>query len=183
MIPNKKCCQCKTVKPVSEFHRNGSKKDGYRENCKLCRRVLYDANRENILAYNVSWNRKNRDRIKYHNEKRMASIEGRAKSLWTGAKDRAKVKNLIFTLPIERIIIALALGVCERTGIKFDFSPPENGKSNNKFAPSLDRIEPNKGYTIDNVRIVVWFYNCGKSEYSHDEFLDFCKTFIGQKCR
>lgn len=174
------CCQCKLVKPVSEFHRNRSKPDGLRENCKTCRREKYDKNRDKILSYNVEWNHKNKDRIKFHNRKRVSTVEGRARSLWLSAKERARTKNLTFDLPIERIILALKLGVCERTGISFVLTPHEEAGMNHRFAPSLDRIDRKLGYTVDNIAVVVWQYNIGKAIYSHEEFLEFCRMFVSK---
>lgn len=38
-IITKQCSKCKQSKPLSEFHRNRSKKDGYHNQCKICRSV------------------------------------------------------------------------------------------------------------------------------------------------
>ena len=36
-IISKRCCSCKQTKPISEFHKNRSKKDGFATGCKSCR--------------------------------------------------------------------------------------------------------------------------------------------------
>ena len=33
----KACCRCKLIRPLSEFHRNAAKRDGYQPICKSCR--------------------------------------------------------------------------------------------------------------------------------------------------
>jgi len=35
----KKCCDCKQIKPLSEFHRATSRRDGRGQNCKDCQRA------------------------------------------------------------------------------------------------------------------------------------------------
>lgn len=35
-ITSKKCSKCKQIKPVSEFHRDHTKKDGFHTQCKIC---------------------------------------------------------------------------------------------------------------------------------------------------
>lgn len=44
MVIEKRCTKCKIIKPVTEFYRNRSTKDGYNFNCKDCskRMALYD---------------------------------------------------------------------------------------------------------------------------------------------
>ena len=54
----KTCSRCKEEKPFSEFHKNRSQKDGYQNQCKVCR---YEANK--------SYREKNKDRIREYNHK------------------------------------------------------------------------------------------------------------------
>lgn len=171
----KLCYLCQEIKHESAFHKNASKKDGLREDCKACRRKHYDANRERILTYNKSWNADNQDRIRYHNEKRTSSVKGRAKQLYHGAKLRALNNNMAFELTEAYIELFLMIGVCQRTGIRFDLTPPLNGESNNAFAPSIDKINPFGDYTLDNIQIVVWAYNVGKHQMTDRDYITFCK--------
>ena len=46
------------------------------------------------------------------------------------------------------------------------------GKSHNI---SIDRIDSNKGYYIDNIQLVYPKINMMKFTYSQDEFIDLCK--------
>ena len=40
---------------------------------------------------------------------------------------------------------------------------------------SLDRIDSNKGYTLDNVRFVSLMYQFAKNKFSDDQVIQFCK--------
>lgn len=174
----KRCYGCQIEKEASEFHENSAKADGLRDECKVCRRKHYDANRDKILHYNKSWNNENRDRIAFHNRNRKASINGRAKQLWHGARLRALENNLEFDLCEARIKVALIIGKCERTGIDFSFNEPSKGMKNHPFAPSIDKVDPFGGYTYGNTKVVCWAYNVGKQQMSHDDFVDFCKRVV-----
>jgi hypothetical protein len=77
------------------------------------------------------------------------------------AKERAKKNKLVVELDrawIERTAKKLeAYPVCPVTGVTFDLAKPRFRGAASEFAPSIDRINPNKGYTKRNTRIVsVW---------------------------
>lgn len=174
----KYCGSCQTDKPFDNFHKDGAKADGYHAQCKTCRKLYYNDNRQNRLNYNKNWNDQNKDRIQFHNRKRKSTIDGRAKQLWHAARTRANDKNLEFNICENRIKFALFMGKCERTGIDFIFDAPPNGLKFHPFAPSIDRIDPNRGYIYENIAIVCWSYNVGKHSLTHDEFVSFCKKVV-----
>ena len=66
----KTCTKCKEVKAITEFHRDKSRKDGYRNVCKPCiisyMQDYYVANKDKVVARAVKWNEVNRVR---HNKK------------------------------------------------------------------------------------------------------------------
>lgn len=43
------------------------------------------------------------------------------------------------------------------------------------WKPSLDRIDSNKGYSVDNIRIVAWIVNHCRGDLEDAEFIDMCK--------
>lgn len=70
------------------------------------------------------------------------------------------------SLTIEWIKGKLLAGVCEVTGIAFEFE-----RNGNPFFPSIDRIDSSKGYTPDNCRVVLWIINTAKHTLAEDDFL------------
>ena len=159
----KHCTACHKLKPLTDFYA-GNAASGRMSWCKTCSH-----------KYRREYNIKNPEGLKRRNDMRLRSIKGRADNLFRSAKRRALAKNLDFNLSIGRIVMALTLGVCERTGIRFDMSRPEQFRSRNPFVPSIDRINASLGYTNDNIQIVVAIYNLGKSQFTDDEFIAFCK--------
>ena len=60
MLEEKSCCTCKEIKPITEFYKNRSNKDGLRPDCKKCANIASNKwNKRNLhkirLSYN-SWN-------------------------------------------------------------------------------------------------------------------------------
>ena len=94
-------------------------------------------------------------------------IKYRARTLLTGAYNRSKRKNLPFDLSLQWIVDRLTEGRCEVTRLPLEIKPYSvngNLEKVNPFAPSLDRIDSSKGYTEDNVQVVVWAYNRMKGD-------------------
>lgn len=92
-------------------------------------------------------------------------LNRRAFALVAMSKKRAKGKKLAFDLDdhilsIQRRVDA---GVCEITGYPFDLTP---GRKFN--GPSIDRIDPSRGYTYDNIRVVLNLVNLALNSWGED---------------
>ena len=109
----------------------------------------------------------------------------RSYALWKSAKSSSQKKGLDFDLTVEWIEQKLVYGKCEVSELDFDFSSKNTGKyghgSQNPFGPSLDRTNPNKGYTKDNVKVVVWIYNVGKQNNSHEDIMKLADALVNKK--
>lgn len=79
-------------------------------------------------------------------------LNNRGSSLVSSARCRARARSLDFDLDVKAIQARIDLGFCELTGMPFDLKDKHN-------SPSLDRIDPAKGYTMDNTRIVLTCVN------------------------
>jgi hypothetical protein len=95
------------------------------------------------------------------------SIERRAYVVWKRAKDRAKKRNLVFELTKNFVAEQLSLGYCSVTNLEFDLSFDKTKL--NPRSPSLDRIDPSLGYTIQNTRMVCWIFNRAKGDGSDED--------------
>ena len=102
---------------------------------------------------------------------------GRARLLLFFAQRRAKDADLEFSLTWEPIAAALRRGTCEATGLPFDLRPVP-GRRANPWAPSLDRRDSTKGYTVSNVQVVVAAYNYAKSEWTEDVLLRLARAIV-----
>jgi hypothetical protein len=127
--------------------------------------------------------RKEKQRASWQKWARNNPEKYRAMTLVSGAKTRAKQKGIPFNLTVEYIEKILKNGVCQVTGLKFDLQPYEEGRDTRKksmHAPSLDQIEPSKGYTICNVQVVVYNYNTLKSCGTAEEALITAKALVAR---
>lgn len=192
----KTCNKCRERKPANAFASNRAAFDGLQARCKECSRIdnrlSYERNREKHKRHY----RDNRDTIRMRQKKyrdanaevynRLArlhrrTIKGRARSLLNAVKSRCRTNGWEFDLCLARIEVALMMGRCERTGVAFILEQHDMYK-NHPFAPSVDRRDPFRGYTHDNVQIVCAAYNIGKNQMTDDEYIAFCKI-VAERCQ
>lgn len=68
---------------------------------------------------------------------------------------------------------------CTLTGIPFQ-ADRIDGKRVNPFAPSIDRIDTSRGYTPNNVRLVLTSVNLALSDFGLDHFDEICRARVMQ---
>jgi len=144
----KLCYKCNTHKPINEFSKNKTKKDGRRSECKICMKDY------------------------------VSSIKGKSSRLFSSCKRRANLSGGALTITREWIEERLNLGVCELTGITFNYE----GKANftrQPCAPSVDRKDSqNPDYTPENSRLVLWAVNCAMAEYGEKIMFPIFKAIV-----
>lgn len=180
-----KCKTCQNLLPSDNYYFNS--KGGRNHACKDC------IKKKNVESYNSSeeirsmrkarvekYKQEDPDyflKNKQRCEKFYASTVGRAKTLFKSAQRRSVNYNKKVDFDYKWILKKLEAGVCEVTGINFDFEKPHD-TSKNPYAPSIDRIDSSKGYCKDNVRIVLWQYNLMKGEIPDDKLLELCRIIV-----
>lgn len=95
----KYCHRCEIVKPVSEFYKNKSKKDGYNWNCKECHKKWVSDNKERVQAIKRKHYENNIDEIKSRSKKRYETQKDEIKKyrLDNADKKRAYMKKYCAT--------------------------------------------------------------------------------------
>jgi hypothetical protein len=127
------------------FHKNTQKKDGLFCQCKECCRKRRNAS------------------LKANPALRQTSV------MLCGAKRRAKEKKLEFNIDKEHVR-SLIVTHCPILGIPLEWSTRRgNGSNITVGSPSLDRIDPTKGYTKGNVWIISHRANTIKNNATHEE--------------
>ena len=111
---------------------------------------------------------------------RAETPSGRAASLCAMARARCRKNGLPFALSVEFVARRIASGACEVSGIAFDLRVGHRRLS--PWAPSIDRIDSEKGYTVENVQIVVSMLNLAKSDFTMSKVEHFVSA-IGTKRR
>lgn len=89
------------------------------------------------------------------------------------AKSRARIKNLEFDLKPSDIKIPAKCPILE---IDLIATKGKSGSFNN--SPSLDRINPLKGYTKDNISVISALANAMKNNATKEQLLKFADWII-----
>ena len=134
MVKGGTCRECKRI--VSENYRNDNREE-YNEYCRNKKKEVYSSEKRREEY------RKNLRREMFH-----------------AAKQRAKTKNITFTITIEDVIIPTD---CPVFGIPLDHS-------DRLHAPTLDRVINNLGYVPGNVRVISAKANRLKNNGTIEEF-------------
>lgn len=183
----KTCTQCSEIKSFDNFYICGKNKLGeprYTPKCRSCMSLNHKIKHprkdkpkkeKEIATPAVCSNRK---KIKGYRELYPNHLVDRARSMFKSA-NRRKDKGTEFDIDLPFILAKLDKGICEVTGIAFNYDKP-SGESTNKFAPSIDRIDSSVGYIKNNVRVVVWWYNLMKNDSTDNELLEICQAVVNK---
>ena len=87
---------------------------------------------------------------------------------------------MYFDLTLDNLmnLWAQQKGKCALTGFDMTYKYVCNKY---KYSVSLDRIDPEKGYTLDNLQLVCHAANMMKGTFSENELLKFCEAIIKNK--
>ena len=121
--------------------------------------AYYQDHKDEIIAKNRLWKKNNPIKV----------FRGRVKR-------RAREAKVDFDLSLEWFEQRLRRGVCEATGLPF----VDSDKHMAPFKPSVDRTDPNGGYTEDNCKMVIWMYNAGKGDNSHKDVMTMARALCTQ---
>lgn len=136
----------------------------------------YENNKQQIIERVTLWRQNNKDKIdryaKTYYEKHKEKIkdaqvkyrkENPLKYLYNLAKRRAKSRNVEFNIDLSDLTLPTH---CPYLGILLDSYHPEQ-----KYHPSIDRIDSSKGYIKGNVEIISHRANMLKNNASSEELL------------
>lgn len=107
-----------------------------------------------------------RERDNRNEATRDRELRRRWKYLIHYAHDRARKKGLPFDLldHQDAIRFRVEAGACELTGLPFNA-----GKQGRAWdSPSIDRIEPQKGYVYGNIRVILYGLNEALSDHGEE---------------
>ena len=173
------CSKCKNEYALEWFVKNKQCRDGYAGTCKNCQN-----------EYSRNWKRENRDRLAPIKRKQYADRYGviqrekerirkeqyplkvRSQLLRAGMRDRARVKGIEFDsgfFSVGYLMERLSRNLnCECCHNPLDISFKVDRKFN-ESSPSMDRVNPLKGYVKGNVAILCWRCNRIKQDAAPQE--------------
>lgn len=165
------CIECQTLRnrKYSSENREYFKRKGKEKYRKEDNPARYQKTKENFLKRRADW---------------YLSIRGRLYDLLESARERAKKKNLLIDIDLEYLLELYEKQnkQCALTGIDFLLERRSDGhKHFTPFGPSLDKIDHNKGYTKDNVRLVCVMVNLSLNTFGDECFDKMCIAYLNKK--
>jgi hypothetical protein len=192
------CATCEIEKPLDEFDEYITRTlqvKNRKNRCKNCCKII-------IQQKHI----KRRDRKRLENTRKCVGFCGQVKLLtefntkhavcknctmggyvsqWTSdIKQRSIKRGWDFDVDVNfiRELFAKQEGKCALTKIPFNFNHVKNKKyERDPFCMSLDRVNPNKGYTKDNVRLVCMIVNLALNNFGDNAFAKMCEEFVSNK--
>lgn len=156
----KKCFKCKERKSIEEFSKNRSTFDGYQKLCKEC------FSNEKSVKYNY----KKRSQLRKQNLKEYLKYKTSA------LKSKCKTKNVEFNLG-DNFLYELyqeQKGKCYYSQLNI-----KHNKICSQFdSISVDRLDPNGGYTEDNVVLSAFLINSFKGKMNENEYKNILKVVL-----
>lgn len=146
------CGGCKTVKPRAKFSKNRTYPTGYQNYCKDCMRAIYT--RPEYLARRKEWR-----------------LQRPVQTLLIETRSRARHIGVPFDLTADDLVIPETCPVlgCE---LRWD----AGGRTDQ--TPTVDRIDPTKGYVRGNVAVISWLANRLKSNCSDPSVFEAIAAYL-----
>ena len=172
------CRACKQKKDVSEFSFCRRAPDQLNYTCKLCQRAYNRDNHTRNKAVRLSV-RKARYCPAANAARRVKIMRDQRATMFVwNLRKRAEKRKLAFDLNqhVESIQARIDAGYCEMSGIPFDM------KSSKQFdTPSIDRINNNRGYTYDNIRVVCYGLNIAMNHWGEEVLAKFIQIWLQKR--
>jgi hypothetical protein len=146
-----------------------------REKAKAKARRWYKNNTETALASTKKWKEANVERIREKKNEWLQIPVNRLKSILNQAKTRCKKNQTEFAITVEDLLPIPEY--CPVYGIKLNYNGNKGQRGFVNDSPSIDRIDPSKGYIKGNVQIISWRANRIKSDATIQE-LEQLVTFL-----
>ena len=178
-VTERKCKTCGDVKPIEDFNwrtQSRTHKKNRAQSCKKCDQKAAKAREEadpekkkKRNAKQKEWLDKNPLNNAVHQAKDRAKNIAKERGIdWkAGGPDW----DALFNIDVDYLkkLYHDQGGVCKATKLPFIYEGA--AKRTRPFVPSIDRIDPAKGYVKGNVRLVLWAINQALNEFGLDLFL------------
>lgn len=177
----KNCNKCRNTLPLNNFCKDSSRKDGLSSRCKKCKSI----DRKNywkITQQNPEL--KIKEKLRRREAFRKWRLSGKQKAYRESSPERwfseristikksAENRNIAFNINYEMLVQLWHTqnGLCAITKL------PMLLKYNSLFTASVDRIDSNKDYEINNIQLVCKAINLAKSDHTTQEILEFVRA-------
>lgn len=151
----------------------------YRKNnaskVKATNRRWYEKNKDRAAATSAAWCKANPEKVRGKAERSKRRPKNIARSLLQAARRRSLDYQIACELTVDWIVQKIEQGVCPATGHRFSLEP------RSPWRPSIDRLEPSRGYVPDNCQVVCCIYNFAKHSYQHSDVLELARSLVSKE--
>ncbi len=145
---SRRCSKCHVRKFLTDFYTNSTNRGGYMLHCKKCQYLM------------------KKERINSDHRFR----------LWTSSNSNAKTKGLNFSIKITDIKLPVC---CKYLGVRLNYNrTAERGRLRTWDAPSIDRIDPTRGYVPGNIQVISDLANRMKQNATVEQLLAFAEGIL-----
>lgn len=166
----KTCKRCNTTKSLNKFYQ--TYKGYYFTNCKTCSRIISSEYKKIDKYKEKEKLHKQTDEYRIRaNYLKRTQEKDRIQAMLSNAKRRARKKGKEFTITKKDIVIPK---FCPLLQIPLIWG----SKGNYENTPSLDCINPNLGYTPDNICVISKKANSMKNSATKEDMKIFLKNIV-----
>jgi len=200
-MTEKTCTKCNTAKPKTEFYKkSGGGRDRLTAQCRECIKgnihAYQIANADRRRAQQKEYRESNTDKIAERNKRQYLLDPAKAIlytrgwrqnnkfRYWFHASKRTKIKDgKVFELdwPDIKLVFELQNYCCALTGIPFYSDEGTQKGVHSWSSPSMDRLDYKKGYTIGNVRIVLFCINSFRGRMTDNEMYTVAEALLANR--
>ena len=167
-IISMRCVLCEVEKPEDEFHRSKRGRGGRASQCKVCRREM-NANRSveerrAACEYQKQYRRDNLEKVTALERRTVDRIKAknpmkyRARGVVRSIRQRARERNITidlgFITATKMVELYESHPNCECCKCALDYETFCDRNSRPHDIPSIDRIDPAKGYVEGNIAVL-----------------------------
>lgn len=148
------------------------------------KREWYAKNKERLLAKSKKWVKDNPEKRKEISRKYKEANKEKALAyiinnfewyMFNSARSRSRIHKIDFNLTVEDIVIPEYCPYLRVPLTKI------MGQGRQDYNPSLDRIDPTKGYTKGNIQIISDKANRMKNNATKEELLQFAESILAKE--
>lgn len=109
-----------------------------------------------------------------------ASLYPWARRIYGKVKKNAEARGIECPLTQDEFyeVMCRCEGYCEVSGVRLSLQDRRDHGKRRPFAPSVDRIDPTRGYTPDNVRVVCVAANYAMSDWGEAVLLEIARGMV-----
>lgn len=187
-MKTKICNTCKVEKDITEFHKCRKFKDGLQMKCKICTNEIGKKWRSLHPGYSDAYYKTNTEHMKGNQIRRYRNRKTNEPWYIAYCTIRQRARKMNIEIDVDaQYIKDIWTDICPVLGIPLKCAVYESGnpRTKNKAkphtnSPTIDRIDPSRGYIKGNICIMSYranmIKNCGSIE-EHKKIIDFIEKF------